>query len=136
MDVHSTDCPLVLLAEDDQDDKELIMLAFKKLPSKYILHIADNGQEALDYLQKLSNQKLPCLIVLDLNMPVLDGYQTLKALNRKQEFRSIPKVIFTTSDSQEDRARCLSSGATDYLVKPSHMNEIVKTVETMLRYCE
>jgi DNA-binding response OmpR family regulator len=114
---------MILLAEDDEDDKELIMLAFKKVSSKHTLHIADNETE------------LPCLIVLDLNMPILNGLQTLEALKDRKRFQKIPKVIFTTSDSKVDKARCLSTGAIDYVVKPTKMADIEKTVQSMLDYC-
>ena len=128
-------CQKVLLVEDDEDDKELIKLAFEEVTAEHSLHIANNGQEALDYLMCLQEKDLPCLIVLDLNMPILNGIQTLEALNEVQKFQNIPKVIFTTSDSDEDKVRCLSKGASDYMVKPSNMKEIVKTVENMLSYC-
>ncbi|HZG00086.1 MAG TPA: response regulator [Chitinophagales bacterium] len=126
---------MVLLAEDDDDDKEFIKLAFEKASATHRLHIADNGQEALNYLLPLPENDLPCLIVLDLNMPVLNGLQTLEALNKIPKFQKIPVVIFSTSDSIEDKNRCLSKGAADYLVKPSNMTEIVESVNSMLRYC-
>ena len=126
---------IVLLAEDDEDDQEFIKMAFEKVSTKHRLHIADNGQEVLNYLLPLPENNLPCLIVLDLNMPVLNGLQTLEALKRTVKFKNIPIVIFSTSDSFEDRTRSVSKGATEYLVKPSNMTEIVKTVENMLLYC-
>ncbi len=126
---------MILIAEDDEDDREFIKLAFEKVSAKHRLHIADNGQEAINYLLLLPKNDLPCLIVLDLNMPVLNGLQTLETLNKNPKFHKIPKVIFSTSDSVEDKARCLSKGATEYMVKPSDMTEIVKTVGNMLRYC-
>ena len=127
---------MILLAEDDDDDKEFIKLALKQISSRHNVHITNNGQEAIDYLSHLHGEnELPCLIVLDLNMPVLDGVQTLEKLNGVQQFQKIPKVIFTTSDSDMDKDRCLSRGATDYIVKPSNMTEIVKSVEKMLQYC-
>jgi CheY-like chemotaxis protein len=127
---------MILLVEDDEDDQEFLKLAFQKTSAKQSLHIANNGQKALDYLYQLSEKDYPCLIVLDLNMPVLDGIKTLEALKGKPAFNNIPKVVLTTSDSDEDKARCLSNGATDYLIKPHNMKEIIKTVENMLRYCD
>lgn len=126
---------MILLAEDDADDQEFIVLAFKRASTDHKYHITNNGQEVLEYLSGLPEQHLPCLIVLDLNMPVLNGLQTLDELNRLNKYDHIPKVIFTTSDSAEDRAKCLSKGATDYMVKPYNMSEIIKKVETMLDYC-
>jgi len=127
---------MVLLAEDDEDDKEFIKLAFKKVAAKQRLHITDNGQEALNFLLPLKENDLPCLIVLDLNMPVLNGLQTLEALKKIPKFQKIPIVILSTSDNYDDKSRCLSKGATEYLVKPSSMSEIVKTVGGMLQYCD
>ena len=115
---------MVLLAEDDEDDQELITLAFNKATSTHKLHIANNGQEVLEYLSNLSLQHLPCLIVLDLNMPVLDGLQTLEALKKMDRYQDIPKVIFTTSDSSDDRAKCLAIGANAYVVKPHNLSLI------------
>ena len=126
---------MVLLAEDDEDDVELIKLAFEQSSAKQRLFVASNGQEALDYLMGLQKKDFPCLIVLDLNMPVLNGLQTLEAMNEVPHFKNIPKVIFTTSDSDEDKMRCLAKGASDFVVKPSNMRQIVEKVETMLSYC-
>lgn len=127
---------MVVLAEDDDDDKEFIKMAFEKVASQQRLIIAGNGQEALNFLLPLKENDLPCLIVLDLNMPVLDGLQTLEALKKIPKFQSIPVVILSTSDNHEDKVRCLSKGANEYFVKPSSMTEIVKTVGGMLQYCD
>ncbi len=127
---------MVLFAEDDEDDQEFITLAFNKATSEHRLHITNNGQEAMEYLSNLPEQHLPCLIVLDLNMPVLNGVQTLEALKKMDRYQDIPKVIFTTSDSSDDRAKCLAIGANGYEVKPHNMNEIVNTIEKLLHYCK
>lgn len=124
----------ILLAEDDEDDQDLIKLAFQKINPEHVLTIVNNGKELLDAL--LSHAHLPCLIILDLNMPVLDGIQTLEALNENPRFKSIPKVILTTSDSDESKDRCYSKGALDYFIKPSRMVEIVTTVEKIIEYCK
>jgi DNA-binding response OmpR family regulator len=126
---------MILLAEDDEDDQEFITLAFKKVSAVHDFHISSNGKEIIEYLDQLPVQHLPCLIVLDLNMPVLDGVQTLEILNTMDKYDHIPKVIFTTSDSEVDKVRCMAMGASDYLVKPYNMTEIVKSVEAMLKYC-
>jgi CheY-like chemotaxis protein len=133
MNTQKTDYPHILLAEDDEDDQEFIKVAFQKASLNYHLDIAENGQQVLEYL--VSQQHLPCLIILDLNMPVMDGFETLEALNQKSEFKEIPIVILTTSNSESDKKRCFSKGATDYLVKPNNMTEIVKTVESIVRHC-
>ncbi|WP_052324245.1 response regulator [Flavihumibacter sp. ZG627] len=126
----------ILFAEDDEDDREFLMHALRNVGSYHKVHMATNGKEALEILFNLSPEDgLPCVIILDLNMPVLDGIQTLEILNHKASFQHIPKIIFTTSASEIDRVRSLSKGATDFVVKPSNMPDFVKTVEGMLRYC-
>ncbi len=126
---------MILLAEDDEDDQELIAIAFDKVVPKHRFHITNNGQEALEYLSALPEKSLPCLIMLDLNMPILNGFQTLDALKQDTRYQHIPKVVFTTSDSEEDKAACLARGAKDYVVKPHSMKGIVKTIESLLNYC-
>jgi CheY-like chemotaxis protein len=124
----------ILLAEDDEDDQELIAIAFSKVTSEHVFEIASNGQELLERLQKHSN--LPCLIILDLNMPVLNGIQTLMALNTIPKFKNVPKVILTTSDNNENKMKSFSNGAVDYFVKPARMTDFISTAQKMLTYCE
>jgi CheY-like chemotaxis protein len=123
----------ILLAEDDEDDQELIRMAFSKISTEYKFTIVNNGQELLDRLSNYSN--LPCLIILDLNMPVLNGIQTLAALKNEAKFNNVPKVVFTTSDSDDNKKRSFINGAVDYFVKPSTLKEFIVTAEKMLTYC-
>ena len=123
----------ILLAEDDEDDQELIQMAFSKITSDHDFKIVNNGQEALDVL--LRHENLPCLIILDLNMPVLNGLQTLKALRHEDKYRKIPIVILTTSDSDDVKQTSWSNGASDFFVKPASLKELVLTAEKILTYC-
>lgn len=123
----------ILLAEDDEDDQELLRMAFSKVTAKHQVEIVNNGQQVLEALADHNN--LPCLIILDLNMPVLNGFQTLEALNSNPRFVKVPKVIFTTSDDDENKKRSITSGAVDYFVKPSNMRDFIVTAEKMLTYC-
>ena len=124
---------IILLAEDDEDDQELIKLAFSKVTKDHDFKIVNNGQELLDVLGHLADT--PCMIILDLNMPVLNGIQTLKELQKEPRFKKIPTVIFTTSDNDENKRTSYSSGAVNYFVKPSTMKDFVNTAEKMLTYC-
>jgi CheY-like chemotaxis protein len=123
----------ILLAEDDEDDQELIRMAFEKVTAKHNFIVVNNGQEAINMLSYQPN--LPCLIILDLNMPVLNGIQTLKALGQDPKYQKIAKVILTTSDSDENKKMSYSNGAVDYFVKPSTLPELVATAEKILLYC-
>ena len=123
----------ILLAEDDEDDQELIRMAFRKVTARHIFKIVSNGKEALETLSEQAN--LPCLIVLDLNMPLMNGIQTLKALKDDPKFEKIPKVILTTSDNEENRKVSYFNGAVDYFVKPDTLPELVSTAQKILTYC-
>lgn len=126
----------IVLAEDDEDDQEIIMMAIRKLDPYRQFHIANNGREVVNYLSLLKEEELPCLIVLDLNMPVLNGLQTLEELNKNVKYSNIPKVIFTTSDSEEDKRKCLQHGAADYVVKPANMNDVVRSINNIIAHCD
>lgn len=127
--------PLILLAEDDEDDQEFITLALKSMEPQPNFHISSNGNELLDHLSGLPDNGLPCLIVLDLNMPGLNGLQTLEVLNDDPKYSKIPKVIFTTSDSETEKRKCLQKGASDFIVKPNNLQEVTKAIGNMLGYC-
>lgn len=124
----------ILLAEDDEDDQDLIRMAFSRVDGNYDFEIVNNGQAVLDALT--SSEKMPCLIILDLNMPKLNGLQTLIALTNDPKFQNVPKVILTTSDNDDNKRKSLSHGAADYFVKPASMKDLVATAQRMLTYCK
>lgn len=124
---------LILLAEDDEDDQELIRLAFAKVTTRHTFKVVSNGQQLLESL--FSHAGLPCLIIIDLNMPVLNGIQTLMALQKEPRFERVPKVVLTTSQNDDNKKKSFSSGAIDYFVKPSTMKDFVATAQKMLTYC-
>ena len=124
----------ILLAEDDEDDQELIKIAFSRVTAEHQFKIVSNGQELLRSLSEQEN--LPCLIILDLNMPVLNGIQTLMALKNYPKLEKVPKVVLTTSDHEDSKRHSFSNGAIDYFVKPSNMKDLIATAERMLTYCQ
>lgn len=81
-----------------------------------------NGEEAINYLQATDAQSLPSLIVLDLNMPRLNGKQTLSYLKANPEFAAIPVIMLSTSDNMLDKTQCQQIGAASYLIKPRYMD--------------
>jgi len=125
----------IYLAEDDEDDQEFIKEALRKVKPDQELEITSNGKELIESLQLLNDNELPCLVVLDLNMPIMDGWQTLEVLQTMPRFSNIPKVIFTTSDIESDKQKALQSGAADYFTKPSNMTEVIKSVAQIISYC-
>ncbi len=90
----------IFLADDDGDDQELLKDAFFTIDASINFHLAENGKAALHYLKSLPTANLPCLIVLDYNMPELNGAEVLKIIANEEKFIDVPKVIWTTSSSQ------------------------------------
>jgi len=123
---------IVLYADDDLDDKEWVNDACRNANSSLEMKFVENGREVLKYLETITEKEIPSLIVLDLNMPELDGRQTLKALKTHPSYQNIPVAVVTTSSSGIDRDVCRKLGAALFLTKPdtySDWQEIVRKLE-------
>jgi CheY-like chemotaxis protein len=122
----------VLVGEDDPDDRLLLREAFRDSGLANALHFADDGQQLLDYLQRQPpyddpvRHPLPGLILLDLNMPRMDGREALLALKADPRLRRIPVVVFSTSDALEDQNRCRNADA--WISKPSSYSALLDVV--------
>lgn len=113
----------ILLVDDSEDDALMAKHAFAKLAIPHQMQVVTDGREALDYLNcagKFTGRKntLPDLLLLDINMPGMDGFSLLKALKADKALRKIPVVMLTTSSSREDVARSYECGAASFLTKP------------------
>ena len=126
--------PVILYAEDDQDDFEVLKDALTQLTDRFDLVQAGNGIEVISYLDQHPSD-LPCLIVLDLNMPIMDGKQTLKWLKEHPGHKNIPAMIFTTSSREEDLKLCKSHDCT-FFRKPTLYRDLLHVVQIMLQMCE
>lgn len=125
----------ILWADDDIDDLMLMRHVLQDLEDHYNITEVHNGQEALDYLQNAKqDETLPCLIILDMNMPVMDGKETLAKLKKDEELRKIPVVFFTTSNSQMDKLYCKHNGV-EMITKPPQYANLKEAVVRLLRYC-
>ena len=132
---HSHNCKFILLGEDDPDDQELLKEIFLSIDSSLDLVPINNGPGLLKYLDDLEVNSLPSILILDYNMPELNGAQILEILRNNPRFDSIPKIIWSTSNSDNYRNLCLKNGADDYIVKPSSMNALVEVAKHMLSFC-
>ena len=114
----------------------LVMLEYFRESGKGdCIKFIKNGQEALNYLNDISDDtRLPCLIVLDLNMPILNGTQTLALLKGDPRYRNIPVLIFSTSENENEKRKCLSLGAREYIVKPTTYLDGFEVVEKFTGY--
>ena len=126
----------ILLVDDDPEDREIFSDVYLAQFPGEPLYFAENGQRALDLLEELMrDQAQLCLIVLDLNMPILNGSETLKRLKQDDRFHTIPVVIYSTSVNEIEKEECYRLGAVDYLVKPSSFSDSIEIAKKMKRLC-
>jgi len=124
----------IIWADDDPDDIYLVHQVLKETGQSYDIVVVSNGKEVLDYLSRVNPEEYPCLIILDINMPVLDGKQTLASLKKHPQFQDISVVVFTTSNSPTDRLFCRHYGA-EFFTKPSSFTALRSSVVDLLRHC-
>jgi CheY-like chemotaxis protein len=117
----------ILLVEDDSVDAMTVRRALKELHVTNPLALAENGEEALAYLHGPNNDR-PCIIMLDLNMPVMNGLEFLRVVKVDSELKRYPVVVLTTSDEDEDKVDSFNLGVAGYIRKPV---EYLKFVEIM-----
>lgn len=122
--------PVLLYAEDDLDDFDALQSALGQITTKYELVRANNGTEVISYLEK--NEAFPYVIVLDLNMPVMDGKETLQWIKSNDKFKNIPTMVFTTSSREEDIKLCQVHGCT-FFRKPTLYRDLLHIVQMMLQ---
>lgn len=128
----------VLLVEDYLDDRELIVSAILKsgIQSSCVMY-AQNGCEALDLLDRLAQQdSLPDLMLVDLNMPLMNGHEVLDELGRKGILSYLPVIVMSTSDSEMDVRRVYNAGGHSFIVKPSSFDEFVKIMSCISTHLE
>lgn len=118
----------ILLGEDDIDDEDLLKEIFSDIDSTIALQFINTGRKVLSTLEAMSSHHLPSLIVLDYNMPELNGAEILKILKDNPRYDHIPKVIWSTSGSDVYKKKCLELGAKEYVIKPSSINDLTAIV--------
>lgn len=127
----------VLLVDDDPDDQYLTQRALKATGLDLDLNIAENGRDMLTLLQKnisSSPSLLPDLILLDLNMPAMDGITALKELRKLPLKKKIPIVVFTTSNSALDARESYDKGADFFLTKPGDFEELTQKIGELCKH--
>jgi len=126
----------LLLVEDNPSDEKLTMTAFKRVGLANEIVVVRDGQEALDFLfctgQYIERERvMPAMMLLDLNLPRIDGLEVLQRVRRDSRIGLLPIVILTSSKEQEDIARSYSLGANAYVRKPVDFGEFVKAARTL-----
>ncbi|EWS99311.1 chemotaxis protein CheY [Pseudoalteromonas sp. SCSIO_11900] len=131
---------IILMADDDEDDRLLTQEALAESRVLNELHFVEDGVELLEYLErtgKFEDKTLsprPGLILLDLNMPRMDGREALQAIKANPNLKGIPVVILTTSKQEEDMVKGYDLGAASYITKPVTFDGLVELMKTLGKY--
>jgi CheY-like chemotaxis protein len=127
----------ILLVEDNEDDIVLTQEAFTEARLVNVINTVRDGEEALAYLRREGKYKvarLPGLILLDINMPKKNGFEVLEAMKADPSLRSLPVIMLTTSDREEDIVRSYADGACSYIRKPVDLDRFVDVVKQFELY--
>ncbi len=121
----------IILADDDPDDRSFFEEAIKQLDFDSKVVTVENGKELLDYLES-EETDIPHIVFLDLNMPILNGLETLKRLKQQQKYNNIAVAIYSTSSANKDIENTLANGANCYIVKPNDFQNLKSTLKYVL----
>jgi len=126
----------ILLAEDDPGHARLIEKNLRRAGVNNAIVVVDNGQKAVDFIfsegeYQGGSTPAPLMILLDLNMPVLDGYQVLKRIKSDEHARRIPVVVLTTTDNPNEIARCYELGCNVYVTKPVEYDQFSEAIRQL-----
>jgi CheY-like chemotaxis protein len=128
----------ILIAEDDADDRFLMKTALAETGITEDVDYVENGVEVINYLNDLTHENgelnYPKFILLDLNMPKMDGREVLKMMKSNEMFRQIPVIVFSTTKNQLEVKRCYDLGANTYIVKPVSYDTLVETIKDICAY--
>ncbi len=123
----------ILLVEDDRVDVMTIKRALKEIRVTNRLDIAGDGMEALEFLRDPENE-MPCIILLDLNMPRMNGVEFLEMVKQDEILKKIPVVVLTTSTEEQDKVDSFSLGVAGYMVKPVDYGQLVEVTRVIDLY--
>lgn len=125
-----------LYADDDPDDQDFFKTMVSEIDPSISVVLVNNGLELLQYLNNVvPKNKLPCCIVLDINMPIWDGIRTLKALKVEDKYKAIPVIMFTTSRSLRDNELSLMLGAQGFITKPVNYKDFNQLYHKFAEVC-
>lgn len=123
----------ILLVEDDQVDTMTVIRALKDIHVSNLLIRQENGEAALNYLRDSNNEK-PCIILLDLNMPIMNGIEFLQIMKNDDQLKAIPVVVLTTSEEQQDKVNSFNLGVAGYMAKPVDYRQFVEVMRSIDTY--
>ena len=128
--------PYLLIAEDDEDDRQLIQAAFTAKGFTEKLVFTENGEELINYMHAAYQNKTgaPIFVLLDLNMPKKDGKEALREIKQHPNLRRTPVVVFSTSNNQQVINSCYELGANSYILKPPVYESLLNAFESLRKY--
>lgn len=129
------DSRIILLADDDAEDQELLEEALLERDPFAKVDKVFTGQQAVEYLDHCLDNGLPCLIVLDYKIPLLNGVEVLQWTLRNPRYEKIPKIVWSSSSRPEHVKTCLHYGAVAYFVKPTNVTQLGAMALEMLATC-
>lgn len=121
----------IILADDDEDDRNFFNDAIKELKMNNKLTIFNDGKELIDYLEQLESN-LPHILFLDLNMPCKTGFDCLKEIRANSKFKDISIAIYSTSSSEKDIEETFIGGANIYIKKPNDFSKLKKVIKDVV----
>ncbi len=127
----------ILLVEDNEGDILLTLEAFKELKVKNSVTVVKDGEEAIEFLKKQdqhADNTMPHLILLDINMPKLNGIEVLDFIKKNQKLKKIPVVMLTTSSSESDISDCYEKSANCFITKPLDFGKFLNVVEAIEKF--
>lgn len=127
----------ILYADDDEDDKAILVEMMRRINPAINVVTTENGLQAVKFLEELDDKKtLPACIVLDMNMPIMNGIQALEIIKKSPVYKSIPVFLFSTSSNPSDVATTNKLGAEAFITKPYGQKELLEVCEEFAAYCD
>ena len=126
----------LLYADDDEDDKAILVEMMRRINPEISVVTTENGVQAIKFLESIEDsQPLPCCIVLDMNMPIMNGTQALETIKKNPLYKNIPVFLFSTSSNPSDVAITSELGAEAFITKPYGQKELLEVCEEFADYC-
>lgn len=123
----------ILLVEDDKVDAMTVKRSLREIHVTNDVSVVGNGEEALQFLRR-PGAECPCIILLDLNMPKMNGLELLQILKKDPSFKKVPVVVLTTSKNDQDKFESFDLGVAGYMIKPVDYQQFVEVVRTINLY--
>lgn len=123
----------IIFAEDNPQDLQLFKYALSQVEKPIQLIHYENGRECLASISDIYPPSIACILV-DLNMPYINGFELIAALRQKPDFEHTPIIVFTSTNSNEERLKSFQVGANAYVAKPTELEELVEIVDHIVRF--